>query len=502
MATAAMMGTTCRNNTTSPGKGSGNGLRITTSNHTHMTWLKAHMTMPAVIRLQNRRVCPRLSKAFLAQGMQAATITSSGIRSPSARRKKGLGNTAGARAKTSSRPTPQRSDGMGRKDTTHHDMTFCHVMFRSRTGYGGHHGNGLSGMGRKSWWHRARCGRRLLELGVMAFPVNRMRRLRRTETLRTLVRETRLTPETLVYPLFVCPGTGIRKEVRSMPGVFNLSVDEAVKEVRATRALGVLSVILFGLPEKKDEVATGAWAENGIVQKAARAIKSEVRDVLVMGDVCLCEYMSHGHCGIVKVNDKAATASPATDEYEIVNDASLELLARTSVSLARSGVDIIAPSDMMDGRVGAIRAALDQAGFANTPILAYAAKFSSGFYGPFREAADSAPQFGDRRSYQMDPANIREAMREIELDIEEGADMIMVKPAMPYLDVIAAARDRFDLPLAAYQVSGEYAMIEAAARNQWIDRERVMMESLVSIRRAGASMILTYYAKEAAKLLA
>ncbi len=299
-----------------------------------------------------------------------------------------------------------------------------------------------------------------------------------------------------------------------MPGVFNLSVDEAVKEVRATRALGVSSIILFGLPEKKDEVATGAWAEDGIVQRAARAIKSEMRDVVVMGDVCLCEYMSHGHCGIVKTDVKAdvkagphslgaaAAAPPATAEYEIVNDASLELLARTSVSLARSGVDIIAPSDMMDGRVGAIRGALDQAGFENTPILSYAAKFSSGFYGPFREAADSAPQFGDRRSYQMDPANIREAMREIELDVEEGADMIMVKPAMPYLDVIAAARDRFDLPLAAYQVSGEYAMIEAAARNQWIDRERVMMESLICIRRAGASIILTYYAKEAAKLLA
>jgi len=351
-------------------------------------------------------------------------------------------------------------------------------------------------------------------LRVMAFPANRLRRLRRTETLRALVRETRLTPESLVYPLFICPGTGIRKEVRSMPGVFNLSVDEAVKEVRETRALGVLSIILFGLPEKKDEVATGAWAEDGIVQKAARAIKSEVRDVVLMGDVCLCEYMSHGHCGIVRVNDKvnnktgpqsvgaAAAAPPATAEYEIVNDASLELLARTSVSLARSGVDIIAPSDMMDGRVAAIRGALDQAGFENTPILSYAAKFSSGFYGPFREAADSAPQFGDRRSYQMDPANIREAMREIELDIEEGADMIMVKPAMPYLDVIAAARNRFDLPLAAYQVSGEYAMIEAAARNQWIDRERVMMESLLCIRRAGASIILTYYAKEAAKLLA
>ena len=343
----------------------------------------------------------------------------------------------------------------------------------------------------------------------MAFPANRMRRLRRTETLRALVRETRLTPDSLVCPLFICPGTGIRKEVASMPGVFNLSVDEAVKEVRETRALGVVSVILFGLPEKKDDVATGAWSDDGVVQRAARAIKSEVPDVVVMGDVCLCEYMSHGHCGIVKVNAKgapqsvgAAAALPANAEYEIVNDATLELLARASVSLARSGVDVIAPSDMMDGRVGAIRGALDHAGFEGTPILSYAAKFASGFYGPFREAADSTPQFGDRRSYQMDPANIHEAMREIELDIEEGADMIMVKPALPYLDVIAAARDRFDLPLAAYQVSGEYAMIEAAARNQWIDRDRVMMESLLCIRRAGASMILTYYAKEAAKLLA
>jgi porphobilinogen synthase len=340
----------------------------------------------------------------------------------------------------------------------------------------------------------------------MAFPANRLRRLRRTETLRTLVRETRLTPESFIYPLFICPGSGIRKEVGSMPGVFNLSIDEAVKDVRAARGLGVLSVILFGLPEKKDEVATGAWAENGIVQRAARAIKSEVRDVVVMGDVCLCEYMSHGHCGIVKAEAQslgaAAAAPPVTAEYEIVNDATLELLARTSVSLARAGVDVIAPSDMMDGRVGAIRTALDETGFENTPILAYAAKFASGFYGPFREAADSTPKFGDRRSYQMDPANLHEAMREIELDVEEGADMIMVKPAMPYLDVIAAAGERFDLPLAAYQVSGEYAMIEAAARNQWIDRERVMMESLICIRRAGASMILTYYAMEAAKLLA
>jgi porphobilinogen synthase len=340
----------------------------------------------------------------------------------------------------------------------------------------------------------------------MAFPVTRLRRLRTSEPLRSLVRETRLTPENFVYPLFVCPGNNVRKEVRSMPGVFNLSVDETVKEVREARSLGVPSVILFGLPEHKDEVATGAWAEDGIVQQAARAIKGEVPDAILMGDVCLCEYMSHGHCGIVKAAPQslgAAVAAPpaVTTEYEIVNDATLELLVRTSVSLARAGIDVIAPSDMMDGRVGAIRKGLDQAGLTNTPILSYAAKFASGFYGPFREAADSAPQFGDRRSYQMDPANFREAMREIELDVEEGADMIMVKPAMPYLDVIAAARERFDVPLAAYQVSGEYAMIEAAARNQWIERDRVMMESLVSIRRAGASIILTYYAKDAARLL-
>jgi porphobilinogen synthase len=365
----------------------------------------------------------------------------------------------------------------------------------------------------------------------MTFPVTRLRRLRQSDQLRGLVRETRLTPEAFVYPLFVCPGTAVRKEVRSMPGVFNLSVDEAVKEARQTHSLGVPAVILFGLPETKDEVATGAWSENGIVQQAARAIKSEVPDLIVMGDVCLCEYMSHGHCGVVRkaqmpqslgaaaINSMAAVVvkpeeklkaieaaaaiavRAAGRQFEIVNDATLELLSRTSVSLARAGVDIIAPSDMMDGRVAAIRKALDEAELINTPILSYAAKFASGFYGPFREAADSAPQFGDRRSYQMDGANLREAMREIELDIEEGADMIMVKPAMPYLDVIAAARDRFDPPLAAYQVSGEYAMIEAAARNNWIDRERVMMESLLSIRRAGASIIVTYYAKEAARLL-
>jgi porphobilinogen synthase len=339
----------------------------------------------------------------------------------------------------------------------------------------------------------------------MAFPVTRLRRLRRTAELRNMLSETRLTPDALVYPMFVCPGEGVRKEVRSMPGVFNLSVDEAVKEARQVHSLGVPSVILFGLPDKKDEVATGAWAENGIVQQAARSIKREVPGLVLMGDVCLCEYMSHGHCGIVKAAPQSLGAAVATPpvitDYEIVNDASLELLARTSVSLAQAGIDIIAPSDMMDGRVGAIRRALDDAGLINTPILSYAAKFASGFYGPFREAADSAPQFGDRRSYQMDGANLREAMREIAEDVAEGADMIMVKPAMPYLDVIAAARERFDLPLAAYQVSGEYAMIEAAARNGWIERDRVMMESLLSIRRAGASMILTYYAKDAARLL-
>ncbi len=361
----------------------------------------------------------------------------------------------------------------------------------------------------------------------MAFPITRLRRLRRTEQLRSMVRETRLTPDAFVYPMFVCPGEGVRKEVGSMPGVFNLSVDEAVKEAEGVRAMGVPAVILFGLPQTKDEVATGAWADDGIVQQAARAMKREVPQLVLMGDVCLCEYMSHGHCGVVRkraipkslgaaaitmaspkekkraIERMAATvAARAEQQFEIDNDASLELLARTSVSLARAGVDVIAPSDMMDGRVAAIRRALDDADFINTPILSYAAKFASGFYGPFREAADSAPQFGDRRSYQMDGANLREAMREIELDIEEGADMIMVKPAMPYLDVIAAARLRFDLPLAAYQVSGEYAMIEAAARNGWIERERVMMESLQSIRRAGASMILTYFAKDAAKLLA
>ena len=364
----------------------------------------------------------------------------------------------------------------------------------------------------------------------MAFPVTRLRRLRRTESLRGMVRETRLTPANFVYPMFVCPGSGVRKEVSSMPGVCNLSVDEAVREASEVHALGIPAVILFGLPERKDEVASGAWEDDGIVQRAARAIKQAVPDLLVIGDVCLCEYMSHGHCGIVEqarnsqtsktglggapagghpqrvvVTSKANTAAVmeklTAAEFEIANDATLDLLAKTAVSLVRAGVDIIAPSDMMDGRVAAIRRALDEAGQQNTPILSYAAKFASAFYGPFREAADSAPQFGDRRSYQMDGANLREAMREIEADLEEGADMVMVKPAMPYLDVIAEARRRFDVPMAAYQVSGEYAMIQAAARNGWIDRERVMMESLTSIKRAGAGIILTYFAKDAARVL-
>lgn len=340
--------------------------------------------------------------------------------------------------------------------------------------------------------------------------------MRQSELLRSLVRETRLTPKNFIYPLFVCPGSGVRHEISSMPGVFNLSVDEVVKEARESKSLGLGGIILFGLPEKKDEIATGAWEDDGIVQRATRAIKQEVGDLVVIGDVCLCEYMSHGHCGVVQKKKSAAplrsisigtaalvaVAEQATAaEYEILNDATLDILSKTAVSLAKAGIDIIAPSDMMDGRVGAIRKGLDDAGLTNTPILSYAAKFASGFYGPFREAADSAPQFGDRRSYQMDGANVREAMREIELDIEEGADMIMVKPAMPYLDVIAEARRRFDLPLAAYQVSGEYSMLQAAIRNGWLDRDRVILESLTSIRRAGASLILTYFAKDAARLL-
>jgi porphobilinogen synthase len=322
----------------------------------------------------------------------------------------------------------------------------------------------------------------------MAFPIQRMRRTRASAQLRALVRETRLSPEQFILPLFVCPGEGVRREIGSMPGNFQLSVDELVKECADAKSLGIGGIILFGIPEVKDEMASGAYAESGIVQRAVAAIKANVPGLLVVTDVCNCEYTSHGHCGYVVNND-------------VDNDLTLEWLAKTAVSHARAGADVIAPSDMMDGRVGAIRKALDESGFASLAILAYAAKYASVFYGPFREAAESAPQFGDRRSYQMDPANGREAMREIELDIEEGADMIMVKPAMPYLDIIRMARDRFDLPLGAYQVSGEFSMLVAAIQNGWLDRNRAILESLTSIRRAGADFILTYFAKEAAELL-
>ena len=315
-----------------------------------------------------------------------------------------------------------------------------------------------------------------------------MRRTRRTEALRSLVRETRLDPAEFILPLFACPGEGVRREIGAMPGNFQLSVDEIVRECAAVRALGIGGVILFGLPESKDETASGAYADDGIVQRAVRAIRSEVQGLLIMTDVCNCEYTSHGHCGKIVDGD-------------VDNDQTLEWLAASAVSHARAGADVVAPSDMMDGRVAAIRHELDANGFSHIPILSYAAKFASVFYGPFREAAESAPQFGDRRSYQMDPANGREAMREIALDLEEGADMIMVKPAMPYLDLIREARQRFDVPVAAYQVSGEFSMIEAAAHNGWIDHDRAMLESLICIRRAGAQIILTYFAKPAAKLL-
>jgi porphobilinogen synthase len=316
-----------------------------------------------------------------------------------------------------------------------------------------------------------------------------MRRLRSTERVRRLVRETRLHPAQFILPLFACPGEGVRREIGAMPGNYQMSVDEIVRECEEVKSLGVGGVILFGLPETKDDIASGAYAEDGIVQRTLRAIKRSSPELLAMTDVCNCEYTSHGHCGKIVDGD-------------VENDETLKWLAATAVSHARAGADIVAPSDMMDGRVGAIRQALDAAGFSHTPILSYAAKFASVFYGPFREAAESTPQFGDRRSYQMDPANGREAMREIELDLEEGADMIMVKPAMPYLDLIWQARERFDVPLGAYQVSGEYSMIMAAGRNGWIDCERAMMESLTSIRRAGADFILTYFAKPAARLLA
>jgi porphobilinogen synthase len=315
-----------------------------------------------------------------------------------------------------------------------------------------------------------------------------MRRLRTSVQIRSLVRETHLAPDHCIMPLFICPGEGVKREIGSMPGNYQMSVDVAVTECEELARLGIGGIILFGIPEVKDEEASGAYAEHGIVQRAVAAIKAAAPQLMVITDVCNCEYTSHGHCGKIVNND-------------VDNDLTLEWLTRSAVSHARAGADIVAPSDMMDGRVGAIRKGLDEAGYKNTPILSYAAKYASGFYGPFREAAESTPQFGDRRSYQMDPANGREAMREIELDLEEGADMIMVKPAMPYLDIIRMARDRFDVPLAAYQVSGEFSMIVAAARNGWLDLDRTIIESLTSIRRAGAGFILTYFAKDVARIL-
>ncbi|MDR1728656.1 MAG: porphobilinogen synthase [Acidobacteriota bacterium] len=322
----------------------------------------------------------------------------------------------------------------------------------------------------------------------MAFPVTRLRRLRMNATLRGMVSETRLSPEQFIYPMFVCPGEAVKKEISAMPGNFQWSADLLVEEVRAVKALGVGGVMLFGLPAKKDDGASGAYDGHGVVQEAVRALKREVPGILVATDVCLCEYTANGHCGLVRGE-------------EILNDETLGLLARTALSQAQAGADVIAPSDMMDGRVGAIRKSLDENGFQNTPIMSYAVKYASGYYGPFREAADSAPAFGDRRSHQMDPANAREALREVALDIEEGADIVMVKPAGPYLDVIRMIRDRHPQPIAAYQVSGEYSSLVAAGNMGWLDLPRVMMESLVGIRRAGADVILTYFAKDAAAIL-
>ncbi|HEV8198741.1 MAG TPA: porphobilinogen synthase [Candidatus Polarisedimenticolia bacterium] len=322
----------------------------------------------------------------------------------------------------------------------------------------------------------------------MGFPVIRPRRLRRTEALRAFVREASLTPGDLVMPLFVLPGKKLRRPIGSMPGQFQLSVDEAVREAKEAAAVGVPAVILFGLPETKDARASGAWAKDGIVQQATRAIKEALPSLLVLTDVCLCEYTDHGHCGLVEGD-------------QIANDPTLEVLAQTAVSQAEAGADVVAPSDMMDGRVAAIRQALDAAGKADVAILSYAAKYASAFYGPFREAAESTPKFGDRRTHQMDPGNAREALREVFLDLGEGADMVLVKPALPYLDVLRRVRDAVHVPVGAYHVSGEYAMIEAAAKNGWIDRDRVILESLVAIRRAGADFILTYHARDAARLL-
>jgi porphobilinogen synthase len=322
----------------------------------------------------------------------------------------------------------------------------------------------------------------------MMFPDYRPRRLRRTSHLRRMVRETRLSVDDLIYPLFAAPGKNLRVPIASMPGIDRFSVDLLVEEVKDIRELGIPAVILFGIPEKKDSMGTEAYDEEGIIQRTIRAVKKKVPDMVVITDVCLCEYTDHGHCGVIS-------------EGDVDNDATLDLLARMALSHARAGADMVAPSDMMDGRVGEIRDALDEHGFEHLPIMSYAAKYASAFYGPFRDAAGSAPQFGDRRSYQMDPANSLEALREVALDVEEGADIIMVKPALAYLDVLRLVRDEFDLPLAAYNVSGEYAMVKAAAEKGWIDGERVMMESLTSIKRAGADLILTYFAKEAAEKL-
>lgn len=322
----------------------------------------------------------------------------------------------------------------------------------------------------------------------MSFPATRLRRTRMNEVLRGMVRETRLSPSQLIFPMFVRPGRGIKKEIASMPGNYQWSVDTLIEEARSIKSLGISGVILFGIPEGKDIQGSGAYDDQGIVQQAVRAIKREVKDIVVITDVCLCEYTSHGHCGLV-------------EGEEVLNDPTLDLLAKMALSHAQAGADIVAPSDMMDGRVAAIRAALDRNGRSNTPILSYAVKYASGYYGPFREAAESAPAFGDRRSHQMDPANAREAFREVEQDLEEGADIIMVKPAGPYLDIIRMLRERHPVPLAAYQVSGEFSALMAAGRLGWLDLPRVMMESLIGIRRAGADIILTYFAKEAAKLL-
>lgn len=322
----------------------------------------------------------------------------------------------------------------------------------------------------------------------MSFPIHRPRRLRRNENFRRMTRETHLRLDDLIMPLFIVPGTRVENPIGSMPGIAQLSVDRAVEECKQIRDLGIPGVILFGIPNEKDAVGSDAYNDNGIIQRALRALKEQVPGLTLITDVCLCEYTDHGHCGVVK-------------GHEVDNDATLELLVKESLSHVQAGADMLAPSDMMDGRVGAIRQALDQEGFPHTPIMAYAAKFASGFYGPFREAAESTPQFGDRRSYQMDPANGDEAVREVALDIEEGADIVMVKPALPYLDVIRRVKEQFACPLAAYNVSGEYAMLKAAALNGWLDEERVMLEALTSIKRAGADLILTYFAKEAARLI-